>query len=500
MTTYNTIFTALRCPDTASSIDTPQSKGEWQRFFGMMDTLERAKIVHFNKGRYELHPVQHKRIAQFAEAVLDSMSKSLELPALESDVCPKCQGKGRVVIDDVPGFWGRYLCLECYGSGKTKKTYAFNIEPEPVQAAIVPSRETFPPVSLAALHATQVLLPAAIAEPITMDASPDDDELPSLRESIEKWIANGAIPNVNPNECPKCGGYGFIIDTSDGETMRTPNCPVCHGSGEVNNTSVGDYPTVAEWQAAMAVMAIEEFPAVEDDGELLYGHTRHLDTRELPVVKLDVMAASIVPALSAPALTVVDAAESLESLSISLADSPSDEKVLDFAAQIAAELEDIKRYETSLALLESSSDEETRRAIRKEPVLLKVYPRDSRFVRVDWSQRGLSSGSFELRSIIRQYERTWWVVTIWHVDKEGNPYPYDFHVAPDTVACEMVDAPKMKSVIPRVNKLLEGLPIAQAVANYGVEDTKAALNEVAKRVIEQALNQETNPQLLPEGV
>jgi hypothetical protein len=64
----------------------------------------------------------------------------------------------------------------------------------------------------------------------------------------------------------------------------------------------------------------------------------------------------------------------------------------------------------------------------------------------------------------------------------------------------MVDAPKMKSVIPRVNKLLEGLPIAQAVANYGVEDTKAALNEVAKRVIEQALNQETNPQLLPEGV
>jgi hypothetical protein len=380
MTTYNTIFTALRCPDTASSIDTPQTKGEWQRFFGMMDTLERAKIVTFTKGRYELHPHQHERIAHFAEAVLDSMSLSLALPEQEtevdlSEVIYSREADAVSLYDEIKRLQEKEAALR-YGLQSCLAW--FRGETDYSRQTMVVFLEQF--------------------------------------EDADNTIADALDLAMGTKQCDHCGGFGFTLDN------------------ELDNL-----------QMAMVMDLLSEEDSPEDE----------------------------------------------------LQSSPLASPALDAAMQIAAELEEIKQHEARLAILESSSDDETRRAIRKEPVILKAYPRDSRYVRVDWSKRGLSSGSFELRSIIRQYERTWWVVTIWHVDKEGNPYPYDFHVAPDTVACEMVDAPKTKPSTSRVTKVLEGLPIAQAVANYGVEATKGALNEVAKRVIEQAVNA---PQLQAEGV
>lgn len=164
MTSYLLISLVLNKPERGSCINTPTNPQEWKRFFQQMDTLERAKIAEYKNGRYLLHSKRKADVVAQAEAVLTEISKPLSLEIAKEETpelsnCPRCDGKGRVKIDDVLGYFGTFLCLECYGKGKVAKP-----------AAIIPPRETFPPMLVPVMHVTD-------AAPVL--------ELPSVKAVVE---------------------------------------------------------------------------------------------------------------------------------------------------------------------------------------------------------------------------------------------------------------------------------------------------------------------------
>jgi hypothetical protein len=520
---YNAIFTALRCPDTASSIDTPQTKGEWKRFFDMMERLERAQIVTFTKGRYELHPHQHERIAHFAEAVLDSMSLSLALPEQEtevdlSEVIYSREADAVSLYDEIKRLQEKEAALR-YGLQSCLAW--FRGETDYSRQTMVVFLEQF--------------------------------------EDADNTIADALDLAMGTKQCDHCGGFGFTLDTEPAEPVDPYSLPI----EEFESLDLEADLENLQMAIVMDFLAEEDALAVSVEAEEnAYEDTRHLETIELPVVKLDVMNASITPHSPAGELNATDYQDeaefwNLEAIALSqyygrfddrgelikhlnslptdalvdyiviglqlgdeagggdvllysqpaalwLANDWTKVQVVESASPENKSLEpspiftpivtsttaedfaEIARIEAILA----ASEEDDDRA--KRAILIAQYDPETCFVRVNWTRRGFSSGCFELRFIIRQYRQTWYVV---RVEEAGKVYNYP--VLPEL--CQLTSTPR-KSAAPSLNGLLEGLPIAQAVATYGVEETKEALNEVHKRVVVQALNKEANPQLLPEGV
>jgi hypothetical protein len=487
MATYAETIWSLKEPIIGGMLDTPQSKQDWKRFFGMMDTLERNEIAIFQNGRYLLHPKRKADVVEQAEEVLAEISKPLTLPPDSDSVvaenatvevpqfnaCPSCTGKGRVNIEDALGYFGNFLCLTCYGEGQLP----------------VPSRSTFPPVDLSKKpEPPNAVLFSSNAAPVVI---PQALEVGGVRVIVEA-PALVAEPVASKNDCDTCEGYGTLVINNIEQT-----CTVCNGTGEKVEISVVDSPS-SELIATLAPLAalalgdtrmIEtaEVPAVglSDDVEEpfttdeldiirdLFAKAEIWETEDEEISRLiaadcpecqglgvklaphealgisvktcqdcggsgemqelplmDVFPDSpsdelITPVLSIPAPTTIEAAEAIVRIIAPIIAAPS-------KSEIEAELAQIAQHEASLAAIETSD------AVKKECVILKTYPRGTRYVRVDWSKRGLSSGRFEILSIMRQYGRTWWMVTLWHVDKEGNPYPYQFPVSPDTKRIEMV--------------------------------------------------------------
>jgi hypothetical protein len=288
---YQNIFTALRNPVMRQSIDTPASKAEWRRFFGMMDTLERNQIAEFKNGRYVLHPSRRADVVAQAEAILAEISKPLTLleklaeaiatpepvsavVTPEFNTCPVCQGKGRVMIEDTFGYFGSFPCLTCGGKKQIP----------------VPPPSTFPPVDLSIKpESPNALLfsdkPKAALVPQALEVGGVhvlvEAPAPVLSVTAESMVLaededTQPLPKLVPADCDDCGGKGIVIDNSSGTRLDVRTCPGCGGSGE-DDTSL-KYPsweiaTEAEMLAAGMVLV---------DGE--YKNARLLDTQSLPVI------------------------------------------------------------------------------------------------------------------------------------------------------------------------------------------------------------------------
>jgi hypothetical protein len=472
------IFWAIKEPEIGLMLDTPVDTDEWKRFFRVMNGLENKQVVQFQNGRYLLHPKRKVNVVAQAEAVLAEISKPLTLdepvvapvvvvPAplmLQFNVCQTCKGKGRVNIQDALGFFGSFMCLTCYGEGQLP----------------VPSRSTFPPVDLSVKPSSpNALLFSSNAAPV---AIPQALEVGGVHVIVEAPLAAELV--ASNSDCDTCEGYGTLVINNIEQT-----CTVCNGTGEKPEAVVVETPVVdspsSELIATLAPLAAialgdtQVFDAVEvpalvaADCLTCTGSGMAFDTlseapyirvqscsdcggsgemQELPLLdvfpdspsdeKLPEVVEPIdamgdggfvwhdklqtdIPVLSIPAPSAIEAAEAIVEIIAPVIAAPS-------KSEIEAELAQIAQHEALLAAIETSD------AVKKERVILKTYPRGTRYVRVDWSKRGLSSGRFEILSIMRQYGRTWWMVTLWHVDKAGNPYPYQFPVAPDTKRIEMV--------------------------------------------------------------
>jgi hypothetical protein len=426
MTSYLLISLVLDKPERGLFTDMPTSKAEWKRFFGMMDTLERAEIAEYRGGRYLLHPKRKADVVANAEAVLTEISKPLTLPEpVESPVvaapvpampefngCPRCQGKGRVNIEDELGFFGNFLCLTCYGKGQIP----------------VPPRSTFPPVDVskkpeppnAVLFSDNPKPVAAIPQVlevsgvrVIVEASAPVLSMPSItvEEAAEGLV--GIAETVAPIEAlsdedtqllselitadrPTCAGSGMIFDTlSEAPYIRVRGCDDCGGTGELQELPLMDvFPDSPQ----------DELPSFEPINEMGDGgfvwHNR----------------------VETPAQTIPEI------------------------------LATIQEYNQSLIELERISDKELRSGIQKNRVVLKSFTKNPLPVRVNWTSRGLSSGVFELLGVIRQYGKIWYMVKV-ETDKV-----YRCPVLPEL--CELVimplPAPKAIEVITPQANLLEG--------------------------------------------
>ena len=57
-----------------------------------------------------------------------------------------------------------------------------------------------------------------------------------LKDPCEKCQGTGAKPGTSPETCPRCGGRGQVVYTSQsffGTVQNVQTCPDCHGSGKI---------------------------------------------------------------------------------------------------------------------------------------------------------------------------------------------------------------------------------------------------------------------------
>lgn len=58
----------------------------------------------------------------------------------------------------------------------------------------------------------------------------------TLKDPCEKCNGTGAKPGTSPENCPKCGGRGQVVYTSQsffGTVQNVQTCPDCHGTGKI---------------------------------------------------------------------------------------------------------------------------------------------------------------------------------------------------------------------------------------------------------------------------
>lgn len=116
-----------------------------------------------------------------------------------------------------------------------------------------------------------------------------------------------------------------------------------------------------------------------------------------------------------------------------------------------------------------------------------------KYVRINTTGRGLSSGKYEVIRQEEKYGRSWMVVKF--TTDKGLPHWFSAEIC--ELAVESQPAPKAVEVVAPKPHLLDGLPIMQAIATHGIEDTKAALNVVHQRVVAEVLS--ADKLLLAEG-
>jgi hypothetical protein len=472
MSSYLLISLILDKPERGLFTNTPTNKADWKRFFGMMDTLERNEIASFQNGRYLLHPKRKADVVAQAEAVLAEISKPLTLPepvvapvvvaepALpQFNVCQTCKGKGRVNIQDALGFFGSFMCLTCYGEGQLP----------------VPSRSTFPPVDLSvkpslpnallfSSDANIAPIPQALevgGVRVIVEAASAPNTTASARYPIGWEDATEEEFEARKNDCDTCEGYGTLVINNIEQT-----CTVCNGTGEKPETPVVDSPS-SELIATLAPLAA-----------IALGDTQVFDAAEVPaLVPADCSTCTgkgiVIDNSSGTDLRVQTCPEcggSGETDDTDYAQYPSVEEI-----QAAMAMDDDTQ---PLPVLDSPQDELAAK----------------QFVRINTTGRGMSSGKYEVIRQEEKYGRSWTVVKF--TTDKGLPHYFPAE------KCELVAAPQatpkaIEVVIAPKPNLLEGLPIMQAIANHGVEDTKAALNVVTERVIAETLN--GNNLLVAEG-
>lgn len=445
--TYQNIFIALRNPMMGQSIDTPANPQQWKRFFGMMDTLERAEIVEFKNGRYVLHPSRKADVVVQAETLLAEISKPLTLPEPdvvevpapvmpEFNVCPGCKGKGRVNIEDALGFFGNFLCMTCGGKKQIP----------------VPPRDTFPPVSLSAKrHFVNAVLfseePKAVAIPQAIDVGGvrvivDAAEAVKLAVDMPETHSTGLNQLVSA-DCPKCSGSGILIDYSDGVRPRVHSCSECGGSGDMDDADYSNYPTWGEVQAALAMDdATQPLPAIDSPSDELPAIEPITEMGDGGFVWHDKIEAS--EAIAAPAPTAVEAAEAIQTIAVPIADV----------------------------------------------VGIATAPQ---YVRINTTGRGMSSGKYEVLRQEEKYGRSWMVVKF--TTAQGLPHYFPAEICELVIEPEVT--PKAIEVIAPRPSLLSGLPILQTIATHGAEATSEVLNLVHATVVAEGMK--GNDLLIPEG-
>jgi hypothetical protein len=479
---YRNIFNILQNPAMGQMLQTPASKQEWRRFFGMMETLERNQIATFQNGRYVLHPSRKADVVTQAEAVLAEISKSLTLPEVQAEPapvsavvmpqvnsCPTCKGKGRVSIEDTFGYFGSFPCLTCGGKKQIP----------------VPPRSSFPPVDLSAIRVTPnallfsdkpkaALVPQALevggvhvlveapAPVLSVTAKPAEPMVLAEDEDTQP------LPKLVPADCLTCSGSGNVFDdASEHPYIRVRGCPDCGGTGELQELPLPDVFQPAPLSPLEKVIA-SQFP------EILPGvYVPDSSEGENPA------------AIKAAVCTECGSNDMCHAIGSDPACTLCIDCCLDKNEPV-----DASKLEAPALTIPALTAGEAAEAVQAvaEPAIQKHY------VRINTTGRGLSSGKYELIRREYKYGRSWMVVKFTTAEELPHWFPAE--------KCELVVAPNnepkvIEPVIAPRPSLLRGQQVFQALNGHGFEETKAALNALHAVVVAEILN--GNKALLTEG-